>query len=64
VRARSSTSRQWAASSCCVAGAESKWLELEFEAAASFVPGFLPVGDAGDAIAAAAIEAACDVLTR
>jgi hypothetical protein len=41
---------------------ESTWLELEFDAAASFVPGFLPVGDAGDANARAAIEAARDAL--
>jgi hypothetical protein len=47
-----------------VGGAESTWLELEFDAAASCVPGFLPVGDAGDAIAQAAIEAARDALTR
>jgi ribosome-associated toxin RatA of RatAB toxin-antitoxin module len=39
-------------------------LELEFDAAVSFVPGFLPVGDAGDAIARAAIEAAREALTR
>jgi uncharacterized protein YndB with AHSA1/START domain len=43
-----------------------KWtqLELEFDAAASFVPGFLPVGNAGDAIAKAAIDAALDALGR
>jgi ribosome-associated toxin RatA of RatAB toxin-antitoxin module len=39
-------------------------LELEFDAAASFVPGFLPVGDAGNAIARAAIEAAREALSR
>ena len=39
-------------------------LELEFDAAASFVPGFLPVGGAGDAIARAAIEAALAALER
>ncbi|HSC03535.1 MAG TPA: SRPBCC family protein [Solirubrobacteraceae bacterium] len=33
-------------------------LEFEFDAAASFVPSFVPVGGAGDAIARAAIEAA------
>jgi ribosome-associated toxin RatA of RatAB toxin-antitoxin module len=47
-----------------VAGEGSTWLELEFDAAASFVPGFLPVGDAGDAIARVAIEAARDALSR
>ena len=47
-----------------VAGEVSTELELEFEAAASFVPGFLPLGDAGDAVARAAIEAARDALTR
>jgi hypothetical protein len=31
-----------------VAGGASTQLELEFDAAASFVPSFLPVGDAGD----------------
>jgi hypothetical protein len=39
-------------------------LELEFDAAASFVPGFLPVGDAGDAIAQAAVEAALAAFSR
>lgn len=39
-------------------------LELEFDAAASFVPGFLPVGGVGEAIAQAGIEAAMDALTR
>ena len=38
-------------------------LELEFEAAASFVPSFLPVGDAGNAIAQAVLDAARDALT-
>ena len=38
-------------------------LELEFEAAASFVPSFLPVGGAGDAIARAALDAARDALS-
>jgi ribosome-associated toxin RatA of RatAB toxin-antitoxin module len=47
-----------------VAGGGSTELELEFDAAASFVPGFLPLGDAGDAIARAAIEAARAALTR
>jgi hypothetical protein len=41
-----------------VRSAEATWLELEFDAVASFVPGFLPVGDAGNAIARAAVEAA------
>ncbi len=39
-------------------------LEFEFDAAASFVPGFFPVGDAGQAIAQAAIEAARAALDR
>jgi ribosome-associated toxin RatA of RatAB toxin-antitoxin module len=39
-------------------------LEFEFDAAASFVPSFLPVGGAGDAIARAVLDAACDALTR
>jgi hypothetical protein len=39
-------------------------LELEFDAAASFVPGFVPVGGAGEALAQAAIDAARDALTR
>ena len=39
-------------------------LEFEFDAAASFVPGFLPVGGAGEAIAQAAIEAARGALAR
>ncbi len=47
-----------------VGGGGSTQLELEFDAAASFVPGFLPVGDAGDAIARVAIEAARDALSR
>jgi ribosome-associated toxin RatA of RatAB toxin-antitoxin module len=47
-----------------VSGAGSTELELEFDAAASFVPGFLPVGDAGDAIARAAIKAARKALSR
>jgi len=42
----------------------STWLEFEFEAAASFVPSFVPVGDAGEAIAEAAIEAARAALER
>jgi ribosome-associated toxin RatA of RatAB toxin-antitoxin module len=40
------------------------YLELEFEAAASFVPSFLPVGAAGDLIAQAALDAARSALTR
>jgi ribosome-associated toxin RatA of RatAB toxin-antitoxin module len=47
-----------------VQGKRTTQLELEFDAAASFVPGFIPVGDAGDAIAAAAIEAARAALAR
>lgn len=45
-------------------GGGSTQLELEFDAAASFVPGFFPVGGAGEVIAQAAIEAARDALTR
>jgi ribosome-associated toxin RatA of RatAB toxin-antitoxin module len=47
-----------------VLGAESTRLELEFDAAASFVPSFLPVGGAGDLIAQAALDAARSALTR
>ncbi|HJS94714.1 MAG TPA: SRPBCC family protein [Solirubrobacteraceae bacterium] len=39
-------------------------LEFEFDAAASFVPSFVPLGGAGDAIARAAIEAARAALAR
>ncbi|MGN6869734.1 MAG: SRPBCC family protein [Solirubrobacteraceae bacterium] len=39
-------------------------LEFEFDAAASFVPSFVPVGGAGEAIAHAAIEAARSALGR
>lgn len=39
-------------------------LEFEFDAAASFVPGFFPVGGAGEAIAQGAIEAARAALNR
>jgi ribosome-associated toxin RatA of RatAB toxin-antitoxin module len=39
-------------------------LEFEFDGAASFIPSFLPVGDAGDEIARAAIKAARDALSR
>jgi ribosome-associated toxin RatA of RatAB toxin-antitoxin module len=39
-------------------------LEFEFDAAASFVPSFVPVGGAGAAIARAAIEAARVALER
>jgi ribosome-associated toxin RatA of RatAB toxin-antitoxin module len=39
-------------------------LELEFDAAASFVPGFLPVGGAGEALAQAGIDAVLDALGR
>lgn len=45
-------------------GRKSTQLEVEFDAAASFVPGFIPVGGAGDAIAMAAIEAARSALAR
>ena len=45
-------------------GNGSTQLEFEFDAAASFVPGFFPVGDAGQAIAQAAIEAARAALNR
>lgn len=45
-------------------GDGSTWLEFEFDAAASFVPGFFPVGDAGEAIARGAIEAARTALKR
>ena len=46
-------------------GAEDRtWLEFEFAAAASFVPGFLPIGDAGNLIAQAVLKAAYDALTR
>jgi ribosome-associated toxin RatA of RatAB toxin-antitoxin module len=46
-----------------VQGDGSTRLELEFDAAASFVPSFLPVGGAGDAIAQAALDAARSALT-
>ena len=39
-------------------------LEFEFDAAASFVPSFVPVGGAGEAIAQAAIDAARAALGR
>jgi ribosome-associated toxin RatA of RatAB toxin-antitoxin module len=39
-------------------------LEFEFDAAASFVPSFVPVGGAGEAIAYAAIKAARAALER
>jgi ribosome-associated toxin RatA of RatAB toxin-antitoxin module len=47
-----------------VQGGESTSLELEFEAAASFLPSFLPLGDAGDTIAQAALDAARAALAR
>ena len=47
-----------------VGGTDRTELELEFDAAASFVPGFFPVGDVGDAIARAAIDAARAALAR
>ncbi len=45
-------------------GRGSTWLEFEFDAAASFVPSFVPVGGAGEAVAEAAIEAARTALER
>jgi uncharacterized membrane protein len=39
-------------------------LEFEFDAAASFVPSFVPAGGAGEAIARAAIDAARTALAR
>jgi ribosome-associated toxin RatA of RatAB toxin-antitoxin module len=45
-------------------GVGSTRLEFEFDAAASFVPGFFPVGGAGEAIAQAAIDAARAILER
>jgi ribosome-associated toxin RatA of RatAB toxin-antitoxin module len=39
-------------------------LEFEFDAAASFVPSFIPVGGAGEAIARGAIDAALTALGR
>jgi len=45
-------------------GNGSTQLELEFDAAASFVPGFLPVGGAGEALAQAGIDAVVDALTK
>ena len=47
-----------------VRGAGTTRLELEFDAAASFVPSFLPVSGTGDAIARAALDAARAALTR
>jgi ribosome-associated toxin RatA of RatAB toxin-antitoxin module len=47
-----------------VRGRRSTRLEVEFDGAASFVPGFIPVGDAGNTIARAAIEAARAALER
>lgn len=47
-----------------VRGRKSTKLEVELDAAASFVPGFIPVGGVGDAIALAAIEAARAALGR
>jgi ribosome-associated toxin RatA of RatAB toxin-antitoxin module len=41
-----------------IQGSRTTQLEFEFDAAASFVPAFIPVGGAGDAIAQAAIDAA------
>jgi ribosome-associated toxin RatA of RatAB toxin-antitoxin module len=38
-------------------------IEFEFDAAVSFVPGYLPVGSAGDAIAEAILNATAAVLT-
>jgi ribosome-associated toxin RatA of RatAB toxin-antitoxin module len=47
-----------------VENGEPTQLEFEFEAAASFVPSYLPVGGAGDAIAEAAIDAVRVALTQ
>jgi ribosome-associated toxin RatA of RatAB toxin-antitoxin module len=47
-----------------VDGGRSTRLEFEFDAAASFVPGFFPAGGAGEAIAEAAIEAARAAFNR
>jgi ribosome-associated toxin RatA of RatAB toxin-antitoxin module len=47
-----------------VGGNGSTQLEFEFDAAASFVPAFVPVGGAGEAIARGAIEAARAALKR
>jgi len=45
-------------------GRRSTQLEFEFDVAASFVPGFVPVGGVGEAVAEAAIEAARAALER
>ena len=37
-------------------------IEFEFDAAVSFVPGYLPVGTVGDAIAEAILDAATTAL--
>ena len=47
-----------------VNGGDYTELEFEFDAAASFVPSFVPVGGAGEAIARGAIEAARAALER
>ena len=47
-----------------VDGGGATWLEFEFDAAASFVPAFFPVGGRGEAIAEAAIKAARAALNR
>ena len=47
-----------------VGGNGSTQLEFEFDAAASFVPAFVPAGGAGEAIARGAIEAARAALKR
>jgi ribosome-associated toxin RatA of RatAB toxin-antitoxin module len=47
-----------------VLGGRATRLELTFAAAASFVPSFLPVGDAGDLMAQAAIDAARAALDK
>jgi ribosome-associated toxin RatA of RatAB toxin-antitoxin module len=47
-----------------VSGGRSTELEFEFDAAAAFVPSFVPVGGAGEAIAQGAIEAARAALGR
>jgi len=46
-----------------MSGNGSTRLEFEFDVAASFVPAFLPVGGAGEALAQAGIDAVLDALT-
>ena len=47
-----------------IRGGGSTELDFEFDAAASFVPSFVPVGGAGETIARAAIDAARTALAR